>query len=95
MSVHNITTKVFSRNWFGHYLVLLYDDKNYKLYEMSKPMDPNGVCLMLSYWSSCDMDLIDYEYDLLIKWITTVEFMDEKNVDLRTAIKIKQEQFYE
>lgn len=102
-SIHNITTKVFETEfWFGHYTVLLYDDKNYELYEMSRPMDYNGIDMILSFWLVDNDKFVDTDspqmYTRYIeefwKEIPMEELMNKDNEDLRTAIKTKQEQFY-
>jgi len=101
MSVHNIITKVFETEfWFGHYVVLLYDDKNYDLYEMSRPMDYNWVCICLHYWDVKKDIFIQknstlYAIEDFWKEIPMEELMNPSNNDLRTAIKLRQEQFYE
>ncbi len=100
-SIHNITTKVFETEfWFGHYTVLLYDKQNYELYEMSRPMDRNWVCILLNYWNIEKKEFIKkhsrtiYNIEDFWKEISMEELMSKDNEDLRTAIKLKQEQFY-
>lgn len=102
-SIHNITTKVFETEfWFGHYTVLLYDKLDYELYEMSRPMDANGVCYWLSFWLVDDNKFINTDspktevvyIEDFWKEIPMGELMHKDNEDLRTAIKLKQEQFY-
>lgn len=95
-SVHNLTTKVFATEFgFGHYCVLIYDDKNFELCEMSRPMDRNGVNATLEYG---EISPKNQKWMLTImklwKGISMEELMDERNNNLRTAIKIKQESFY-
>lgn len=98
----NLITKVFETEfWFWHYTVLIYDNKDYELYEMSKPLDRNWVNHILSYWTY-DGEIFEAEWywkwrSLEYFWneISVDELMDEKNLDIRTAIKNKQENFYE
>ena len=100
-SVQNLTTKVFETEfWFWHYTVLIHDNKDYELYEMSKPLDRNWVNYRLDYWSLHWDRFISELYginkdNIFWKEISIDEFMDEKNLDIRTAIKNKQENFYQ
>ena len=99
----NLTTKVFETEfWFWHYTVLIYDNKDYELYEMNKPLDSNWINMRSDYWRCEDWLFISESYnpgsytlDEFWKEITIDEFMDEKNLDIRTAIKNKQENFYQ
>lgn len=68
---------------------------------MSRPLDRNWVCIILSYgrveWeefiSENTISTIIYTMDEFGKEISIDEFMDSWNLDIRTAIKTKQEQF--
>lgn len=76
--------------WIWHYVVLLYDDKSYELYEMSRPMDRNGICMILDIWEIKNLNMSRYNDNE----IPMDELMLPVNEDIRTAIKIKQENFY-
>ena len=99
----NLTTKVFETEFgFWHYTVLIYDDKDYELYEMSRPLDSNWINMRSDYWKCDDWLFIsesyspgNYTLDEFWKEISVDEFMDTRNIDIRTAIKIKQENFYQ
>ncbi len=108
-TIHDITTKVVATEfWLWHYEVFIYDDNSYELYEMSRPMDRNWVCIMLSYWNVKDWKFLEQWYDWYnsksnsdvtqyiknSKEIPIDELMLPVNEDIRTAIKIKQENFY-
>lgn len=98
----DLITKVFETQFgFWHYQVLLYNEKDWELWEMSRPLDRNWVCIILSYgrveWeefiSENTISTIIYTMDEFGKEISIDEFMDSWNLDIRTAIKTKQEQF--
>lgn len=90
-TIHNITTKVINTEfWFWHYTVLLYDDKEYELYEMSRPIDRNWVNILLDQWPINNLNMEWYDRNT----ISMEELMDERNTDIRKAIKQKQESFY-
>ena len=100
--MNTLMTKVFATEfWQWHYTVLLYDNHNYELYEMRRPIDHNGVNIMLSAWSirnnifrSDNYIIIKRELSDFWNEITMEELMLPENLDIRTAIKIKQESFY-
>ena len=100
-TIHDIITKVFATEfWLWHYTVLLYDNESYELYEMSRPMDRNGICINLDYWAVYNKKFISALYwanrnNLFDKdEISNDELMLPDNEDIRRAIKIKQENFY-
>jgi hypothetical protein len=100
MSVHNLTTKAFATEfWLWRYIILIHDKHNYELYEMSRPMDRNGVNINLHYWTVRkdvynQKDWTLWAIEDFWEEISMDELMLPENLDVRTAIKIKQENFY-
>lgn len=102
-TVHDITTKVFKTEfWIWHYMVLMYDDKDYEAREMSRPMDVNGVNIMSHIGTVKDWEFIGSDYNMTKmelsdfgEEVSMEEIMLPENLDVRTAIKNKQEQFYQ
>jgi len=99
--MNTLTTKVFATEFLQwHYTVLLYDNIDFEYYEMIRPMDLNGVNITLAYWRVRDNKFVDYSgintIILSIEWdeITMEELMLPENLDIRTAIKNRQESFY-
>lgn len=93
-----MTTKIYQTEfWFWHYTVLIYDKNNFELYEMSRPMDRNGVHITLAMgivlWDNfVSDDGHIYTFDDEVE-VELSELMEEGNLQIRTAVKIAQENF--
>ncbi len=80
-------TKVYKNN-LGHFEVLIYDRHHYEHYEMIKPTDMNWLNCLLQEGMAKRLPIIDWQE------LSMEEFMQQDNLDLRTAIKQRQEAFY-
>lgn len=88
MWVHDLITTIYKDKELWHFIVDIRDKERCEVYEMSRPMDANGINMTLYMWR-----ISNYDLDMDMDEVSMEEIMLPDNEDLRAAVKIKQEEF--
>lgn len=80
IQIHDINTKIYREPVFWHIIVCMDIGWDITRFEMSNPMDRNGINMILDYYFIEDEEEIDLD-----------ELMSPAMEQYRTAIKLRQE----